>query len=121
MTLRGSTTRHSNSIGSVADWGVVIASIALVLGIVVATVRIAPAQTSRAPTLEKSDPDANKPNPSLPSTGESLSDRLDRGNGVIRPPDGIDNDMSVAPNDPAAGANMPVIRPPSGQGNVRPQ
>lgn len=121
MTVRGSTTRQSNSIGTLADWGVVVASIALVLGVVVATVRIVPAQTAQPPALEKPNPDARTPGSTLPSTGESLSDRLDRGNGVIRPPGGVDPDMSVAPKNPAAGANMPVIPPPDLQGGARPQ
>lgn len=45
---------------------------------------------------------------------ESLSDRLDRTDGVIRPPAGVDPQIQVPPPEP--GARMPVIRPPGTPG-----
>ena len=65
------------------------------------------------PALQKPTPKSDEPAPSLPDTGESPSERLNRSNGVIAPPSGVDPGMSVAPADPNAGANMPVIPPPS--------
>jgi hypothetical protein len=70
-----------------------------------------------APTLQTPDPNTKKgPSPTLPSTGESLSERLDRSGGVIRPPDSLDTGIAVPPKDSGAGSNMPVIRPPSSAG-----
>jgi hypothetical protein len=116
-------TTHSDRVGTtsfikgLAEWGAMIASAALVIGVVVATVRVAPGQ-ERAPgsTLQKPEADASKPTPSLPSTGETLSERLDRSDGVIKPPAGVDPGMQVAPKDPNAGSNMPVIKPPGSPG-----
>jgi hypothetical protein len=71
---------------------------------------------AQAPALQKPDPAAPKPSPTLPSTGESLSNRLDRGDGVIKPPANVDPDMHVAPKDPTAGQSMPVIPPPGSPG-----
>ncbi len=87
MTIHANATRTARLINGLADWGAVIASLALVVGVVVATVRVAPGQ-ERAPasTLLKPEVDAPKQTPSLPSTGETLSERLDRTDGVIRPP-----------------------------------
>jgi hypothetical protein len=48
-----------------------------------------------------------------PSSG-SLSDRLDRSDGVIRPPAGVDPQIQVPPPEP--GARMPVIPPPDTPG-----
>jgi hypothetical protein len=117
MTIQANMTRMTRLLNGLADWGAVIASLALVVGIVLATVRIAPGQ-ERAPgsTLQKPEVDAPKPSPSLPSTGETLSERLDRSHGVIKPPAGVDPGMQVAPKDPSAGSNMPVIRPPGSPG-----
>jgi hypothetical protein len=125
MTIHASTTRTARLINGLADWGALIAALALVVGVGVATVRIAPGQ-ERAPgsTLQKPEADAPKPSPSLPSTGETLSERLDRTHGVIKPPAGIDPGMHVAPKDPNAGSNMPVIRPPGSPGgdqSIRPK
>jgi len=112
-------------LNGLADWGTVITLVALVIGMLVATVRIAPGQESApSSTLQKPGADAPKPSPSLPSTGETLSERLDRTDGVIKPPAGIDHGMQVAPKDPNAGSNMPVIRPPGSPGadqSIRPK
>ena len=113
MTIGAKATRTTKLLNGLIDWGAVIAALAVVIGVVVATVRIAPGQ-ERTPsaTLQKPDAEAPKPEPSLPSTGETLSERLDRSGGVIKPPAGVDPGMHVAPKDPNAGSSMPVIPPP---------
>jgi hypothetical protein len=65
-----------------------------------------PATTLQRPNTESANPTA----PVLPPTGENLSQRLDRTDGVIKPP-AVGPDMTVPPKDPAAGSNMPVIPP----------
>lgn len=66
-----------------------------------------------APTLQKPRPNApHAGSATLPNTGETLSDKLDRGGGVIKPPAGVDPEINAPPKDPNASANMPVIRPP---------
>jgi hypothetical protein len=55
------------------------------------------------------------------SSGEPLSDKLDRQGGVIRPPGGIDPNMTQSP--PAVG-KTPVIPPPGtpgGEQGVKPK
>jgi hypothetical protein len=118
MIARGLNSKNISLINYLAEWGATIAAIALVLGVVLATVRIAPAQHD--PRLEKPSADAQRPSSALPSTGENLSQRLDRGDGVIKPPSDVDPQMHVAPKDGGAGATMPVIPPPSG-GAVQPK
>lgn len=48
------------------------------------------------------------------STGGPLSDKLDRTDGVIHPPRGVDPEMSKEP--PQTGSSMPVIPPPGTPG-----
>lgn len=48
------------------------------------------------------------------STSGPLSDKLDRTDGVIHPPPGIDPEMSKPP--PPTGSTMPVIPPPGTPG-----
>jgi hypothetical protein len=53
---------------------------------------------------------------------ESLSDRLERTDGVIRPPGGVDPQIQVPP--PDEGSRTPVIPPPGtpgGDPNVKPK
>ena len=57
-------------------------------------------------------PEASSPG-SGGSSAEPLSDKLDRQGGVIRPPGGIDPEMTQKP--PAIG-KTPVIRPPGTPG-----
>jgi hypothetical protein len=116
MTARGPINKNPSLINHVADWSAALAAIALVLGVVLATVRVAPAQTGapQAPTLQRPAIEAEKPGSTLPSTGETRSERLDRSEGVIKPPPGVDPEIRVPPKDSSAGANMPVIPPPAG-------
>jgi len=125
MTTHANRSGTAKFIKGLAQWGAMIASLALVIGVVVATVRVAPGE-ERAPatTLQKPEADAPKPSPTLPSTGETLSERLDRSDGVIKPPAGVDRGMQVTPKDPNAGSNMPVIPPPGSPGgdkNIQPK
>lgn len=116
MIVRSLSSRNTSIVNYVTELGAALAAIALVLGISLATVRVSPAQNmaQQPPALEKPAADAEKPSSTLPSTGESLSERLDRSDGVIKPPSGVDPQMQVAPKDSSAGSNMPVIPPPSG-------
>ena len=116
MITREPNGKKTHIVNYVAEWGAALAAIALVVGISLATVRVSPAQNmaQQLPALEKPAVDAEKPSSALPSTGENLTERLDRSNGVIRPPSGVDPQIQVAPKDSAAGSNMPVIPPPSG-------
>jgi hypothetical protein len=83
-----------------------------VLGVVPAL-----AQSQGGSTLQAPNPDTQKtPTPSLPNTGETLSKKLERSDGVIQPPAGIDPGATVAPRDPGAGSAMPVIPPPGSPG-----
>jgi hypothetical protein len=78
---------------------------------------IVPGQAQQPPTLQAPAPDRDgRLSPALPDTGESLGERLDRSDGVIRPPEGVAPDMRVPPKDPAAGSTMPVIPPPGTPG-----
>jgi hypothetical protein len=86
------------------------AATAVWLALAVAAAAQAPAD--RAPTLQSPNvQQGGEPAPRLPSTGETLSERLEKSDGVIKPPAGVDPDIKVAPNAPAAGRNMPVIPP----------
>jgi hypothetical protein len=81
------------------------------------------AQTN-APTLQKPDPDAKNTAPTMPSTGESLSEKLDKSGGVIKPPAGVDPEIHLPAKDPTVGSTMPVIPPPGSPGgnqNIQPK
>ena len=81
----------------------------------------AAAQAGKNPSLQKPAPDAESPAPKLPPSDENLSQKLDRNDGVIKPPGGVDPEMHVAPKDPNAGESMPVIPPPNGKSQVQPK
>lgn len=67
-------------------------------------------------------PDPNKP-VTTGRTGEQLSDKLARSDGVLCPPGNVDPDIRAPTPDTGAG-KMPVIPPPGSPGgdpNVRPK
>jgi hypothetical protein len=96
-----------------------ILSAALFIGMSSATVA-QPQQPPQAPNMpapgttipEKMKP-AEPPTTGSTGSGESLSEKLKEGNGVLRPPGGVDPEMTVPP--PDAG-RTPVIRPPGTPG-----
>lgn len=88
------------------------------------------AQTANPPTLQKPDPEAapsqsgKPPAPTLPTTGENLSRKLEASGGVIAPPGDVDPGITAPPKDPGAGSTMPVLPPPGSPGgdqSVRPK
>jgi hypothetical protein len=94
---------------------VVVAGLALLL---------AGSGVSLAPPLPNKDqspgPTAPQTVPEDPATSgsstERLSDKLDRSDGVIHPPGGVDPEMTQAP--PRVGSkSMPVIPPPGSSGS----
>ena len=51
-------------------------------------------------------------NPPNPPSGGTLSDKLDKSDGVVKPPDNVDSKMkTIAP--PESDARTPVIAPPA--------
>lgn len=89
----------------------------LAIGTALATASVAMAQNAQQPAtpqLQQSAPAASdNTTTKLPNTGESLSERLDKSGGVIKPPAGIDPEIKAPPKNPNAGSSMPVIRPPA--------
>src|SRR5215213_6971789 len=104
-------------------WGPGILSCLLVITIPasVAGAQTAPAQSTdpSKPGSDQSTPFDPKQDPRSTSTtarpGETLSERLDRTDGVIRPPSDLNPDMSVRPPVPDPGTT-PVIPPPGSPG-----
>ncbi|KQT19508.1 hypothetical protein ASG40_01300 [Methylobacterium sp. Leaf399] len=88
------------------------------------------AQSPDAPLKGRdTDPALPPPNQTIPdkirpesgdATGSTLSDKLEKSDGVIKPPAGISPDMTVAPpvKDPGG---MPVIKPGQLPGNGEPK
>lgn len=89
------------------------ASIATVVWLTAAAAP-APAQTATTP---RPPPAAEKTTPDVPSgrPGETLSERLSRTEGVIKPPENIAPDMRVPAPDPTPNTT-PVIPPPGSPG-----
>lgn len=75
---------------------------------VAAAANVAPETASPQTVPEDTEPGKSG------SSGGSLSDKLDRSDGVIHPPPGIDPEMSKSP--PPTGSTMPVIPPPGTPG-----
>lgn len=82
----------------------------------------APAALAQEPTVPADPPPAGSPDvvperiepqrPIGPPPEESLTDRLERTDGVIRPPPAVDPEMVEPPPDGGAAVG-PVIKPPS--------
>jgi hypothetical protein len=64
--------------------------------------------------MQRPDNGAPKNSPDLPATGEDLSHRLDRSQGVIKPPADVDPEIQKPHGD--VHAPMPVITPPGSPG-----
>ena len=78
-----------------------------------AAVTAAEAQTTEPTPTQKPEP--QKPSGSAKQSGVPLSKKLDKNDGVIKPPHGIDPEIHQAP--PAStGDKMPVIIPPGEPG-----
>ena len=75
-----------------------------------------------AQTLPRKEPSTKVPEATPPAQkkDESLSEKLGRNEGVIKPPAGIDPEASVPPPVPNPGT-MPVIPPPGSPGNPSPE
>jgi hypothetical protein len=78
-----------------------------------------------SPASGQSSAPSTKPDQNAPSQfdaestqpqqrNENLSERLDRSDGVIHPPDSVDPEMRVAP--PPTGDKMPVVPAPGSSG-----
>jgi|KBSSwiStaDraftv2_1062776.scaffolds.fasta_scaffold5334732_1 hypothetical protein len=102
-------SRNVTRIGVIAGWMLLV---------------LAPAGAAEGGTLPPETPSHQTvPEAASPGSGggEPLSDKLDRQGGVIRPPGGIDPNMTQSP--PAVG-RTPVIPPPGtpgGEQGVRPK
>nr|USU34422.1 hypothetical protein NG677_16545 [Methylobacterium sp. OTU13CASTA1] len=70
-----------------------------------ATAAFAQVTAPSSPVSDKIQPDAGPP-----GTGGTLSDRLEKNDGVIKPPGNTAPGMVVRPPDPNPGS-MPVIKP----------
>ncbi len=93
---------------------------AVIVGVVAISGDARPLRAQEPPTLQPPRPGPNADTaPALPDTGETLGERLDRSDGVIRPPEGVAPDMRVPPKNPEAGSTMPVIPPPGTPGGDR--
>lgn len=62
------------------------------------------------PPQNQTPPDRVRPSADAPPADSSLSDKLRKSDGVIRPPDDAAPGLVVTPPDPNPGS-MPVIRP----------
>ena len=86
------------------------------------------APSSAAPASEEKSPGENggvpPPGSSNQSGSGNLSKKLDKSEGVIAPPRGVDPQMQVEPPADASSGKMPVIPPPGSPGgnpNVMPK
>lgn len=88
----------------------VAAALGIAMSASIGTLRAQPAQTD-APKAPPQDPNATRD----PRGNETLSQRLDRNNGVITPPAGTDPGIAVPAPVPNPNST-PVIRPPGTPG-----
>ncbi|HVX34825.1 MAG TPA: hypothetical protein VHC71_01240 [Hyphomicrobium sp.] len=83
---------------------------------------VAQAQTPKAPETAPQPPSAT-PDQKPPANGEPLDKKLDKNEGVLKPPGGVDPKIHKEP--PAdVGDRMPVIVPPGepgGNPNIQPK
>ena len=101
--------------------GVLGCLVAVIMAVVIGVSQPAAAQSSdpSKPGSDQSPPIDPKQDPRSTTTtarpGETLSERLDRTDGVIRPPSDLNPEMSVRPPVPDPGTT-PVIPPPGSPG-----
>ncbi len=76
---------------------------------------ILPAPQNNSTIPEKIAPEEPSSTGSTAGSSDTLSDKLNRSDGVIRPPEGISPDMSTRAPVPNPGTT-PVIRPPGSPG-----
>ena len=87
-----------------------------------AAVLVGTAAAAQLPVAPESQPPAGDARPAPPHEGDP-SERLERSEGVIKPPPTGDAEIHVPPKEPDTGA-MPVIPPPGtpgGRQDVRPK
>jgi hypothetical protein len=92
--------------------GAAIAALVANVEAAVAQGRLPPPESPQSGSTGQQDPRSTG---SVGRSNESLSDKLDRTGGVIRPPEDIAPDMSVRPPVPDPGTT-PVIPPPGTPG-----
>jgi hypothetical protein len=98
---------------------VFIAGVALLLG-ASAAVFAAPLPNKDQSTGMSSPQTVPEDRATSGSSREPLSDKLDRSDGVIKPPSGVDPEMTQAP--PATSRkSMPVIPPPGAKPGINPK
>jgi hypothetical protein len=89
------------------------------------SIAVALTLAAASPASGQSSAPSTKPDQNAPSQfdaestqpqqrNENLSERLDRSDGVIHPPDSVDPEMRVAP--PPTGDKMPVVPAPGSSG-----
>jgi hypothetical protein len=104
---------------------VVLAAAAMLLAPAIGFAQPAPAEPPPG-DIRTAPPEKIEPGPPIgsPESGETLGEQLDRTDGVIHPPKGIDPGLVEPPPLPPANTPMPVIPPPGtpqNQPNVQPQ
>ncbi len=98
----------------------------ILAGIALALFTLASAGAQSRPPAEPPNPQGKpgrEPAPALPETrpGESLSDRLDRQDGVLRPPSTGTPENVITPKDPGRIRVIPPPGSPQGDPEVQPK
>ncbi|MCG7391990.1 hypothetical protein MHY87_03630 [Microvirga sp. ACRRW] len=106
---------------------ILVLSLAMAGGITAAMAQNPGVLNQQAPNMpplqqmppEKVDPQGNIPSQDPPSTGSTLSDKLEKSDGVIRPPATATPDMTVPA--PVPDPNTTPVIPPPGSPGGNPQ
>ncbi len=90
--------------------------VAAVIGLAMTIGWLLPASAFSADPTPQAPPEAVPQAGQSPGSGSSEppGDRLERSNGVIRPPTGVDPGLTQPP--PQTGSRTPIIRPPGTSG-----
>ncbi len=75
----------------------------------------------QTPQSESTGPQDPRSTGSMNRPDESLSERLDRSDGVIHPPRGIAPDMAIRPPDPGTTRVIPPPGTPGGDPSIEPK